>query len=167
MSLSRQFFREFRPFFRLLEDPFSRSPAVLSRNGTPSVFNDPFFRDVFPTSSVSLPAVDVSEEPNAYVVEAELPGVKKENVDVRIGDGGQSLTIEGRTFVRSSNDTPEVQATEGTETPTTTVESSTGMLLHLLTAIARTNTHTSLYRLTSTHTDFTTVYAANHRAQLL
>jgi len=126
MSLSRQLLREFRPFFRMLEDPFSRSPALLTRNGAaPSIFNDPFFRDVFPTSSASLPAVDVSEEPNAYVVEAELPGVKKENVDVRIGDGGQSLTIEGRTYVRSSN-TPEVQASEGTEVRATAPpESST------------------------------------------
>lgn len=129
MSLSRQLLREFRPFFRMLEDPFSRSPALLSRNGAPSVFNDPFFRDVFPTSSASLPAVDVSEEPNAYVVEAELPGVKKENVDVRIGDGGQSLTIEGRTYVRSSNNAPEVQTSEGTEVrATATPEASTGTL---------------------------------------
>ncbi|KAI0073754.1 HSP20-like chaperone, partial [Panus rudis PR-1116 ss-1] len=37
-----------------------------------------------------------------YIVEAELPGVKRENVEVRIGDGGRSLTIEGKIVNRRS-----------------------------------------------------------------
>lgn len=46
------------------------------------------------------PSVDVTEEPKNYIVEADLPGVKKENLDVTIGDGGHSVTIEGKTFRR-------------------------------------------------------------------
>ena len=46
------------------------------------------------------PAVDVTEEGNNYVIEAELPGVKKENISVRIGDGGKSVTIEGKVVSR-------------------------------------------------------------------
>ncbi|KAL5482727.1 hypothetical protein ACEPAI_9321 [Sanghuangporus weigelae] len=104
MSLTRQFLREFRPLFRMLEEPFGRQVGYPRRSaGSPfSVFNDPFFNNNFPSvSGMSVPAVDVSEEPNAFVVEAELPGVKKENIELRIGDNGQSLTIEGRTFIQS------------------------------------------------------------------
>lgn len=93
MSLTRQFLHDIRPLFRLLEEPFGRSPAFLPYNGrTRSLFDDPFFH----SPSSLRPAVDVTEEGNNYVVEAELPGVKKENVEVRIGDGGRSVTIEGK-----------------------------------------------------------------------
>ena len=116
MSLSRQFFRELRPLFRMLEEPLGRSsfvgPAALtpfsrSRGNPFAVFGDPFFQNS------NAPAVDVTEEPNAFVVEAELPGVKKENVDLRIGDNGQSLTIEGRTFFRSAPSEANAAVTEG------------------------------------------------------
>ena len=122
MSLTRQFLREFRPLFRMLEEPFGRSVAYPRRSAASpfSVFNDPFFNNGFPSvsgMSMNIPAVDVSEEPNAFVVEAELPGVKKENVDLRIGDNGQSLTIEGRTFVQSSQPTEGATAQTSTEAP--------------------------------------------------
>ena len=132
MSLARQFFREFRPLFRMLEEPFGPGgrygPTLL--HNTPgsaaAAFRDPFFS--LPFSNGGVPAVDVSEEPNAFVVEAELPGVKRENVDVRIGDNGQSLTIEGRTFIRSRqpgvNEQTEgqTQAQEGQAVQTATNE---------------------------------------------
>jgi HSP20 family protein len=80
---------------------------------------------------MSLPAVDVHEDGNAYVVEAELPGVKKENVELRIGDNGQSLTIEGRTVIRGGNqhEAPkaiEGQAKDGQTQSVTTAEGSAG-----------------------------------------
>ena len=101
MSLTRQFFRELRPLFRMLEEPFGR-PSTYGSLGYPSrrgaFFDDPFF-----TAPTSIrPAIDVSEQGDNYVVEAELPGVKKENVNVRIGDGGRTLTIEGKVFSRSA-----------------------------------------------------------------
>ncbi|KAL0961071.1 hypothetical protein HGRIS_006055 [Hohenbuehelia grisea] len=97
--IARNLLHEFRPLFRMLEEPLSRSPSYF---GLPSrsLLDDPFFRN----SALSRPAVDVSEEGNVYVVEADLPGVKKENVEVRIGDGGRSLTIEGRILSRRSAD---------------------------------------------------------------
>lgn len=104
MSLARQFFREMRPLFRMLEEPLGRPPAYMSGfPGPRALFDDPFFN-----SPAGLrPAVDVSEQGNNYIVEAELPGVKKENVNVRIGDGGRTLTIEGKVFSRSGE--PEQQ----------------------------------------------------------
>ncbi|KAI5122785.1 hypothetical protein M0805_000129 [Coniferiporia weirii] len=113
MSLTRHFLHELRPLFRMLDEPLGlQHPAfrsVLSRqSGSPFALGGPFFGSGF----VNAPAIDLSEESNAYVVEAELPGVKRENIEVRIGDNGRSLTIEGRTFTRSG-----APASEGEEKP--------------------------------------------------
>ena len=61
-----------------------------------SILDDPFFN----APHFARPAVDISEEGNQYIVETELPGVKKEDVAVRIGDGGRSVTIEGNIIQR-------------------------------------------------------------------
>ncbi|KAG9315888.1 HSP20-like chaperone [Chiua virens] len=118
MSISR-LLHEFRPLFRVLEEPLTRpSPAFY---GLPrSLLADPFF-----TSPTTLhPAVDMTEDGGNYIVEAELPGVKKENIDITVGDGGRTLTIQGRTFSRrpeSSESTAETSTMpgEGTETVVT------------------------------------------------
>ncbi|KLO19246.1 HSP20-like chaperone [Schizopora paradoxa] len=109
MSLTpRQFIREFRPLFRLLDEPFARPSNSLAPT---ALFNEPFFNRA--DFGRNLPAVDLTEHESEFVVDAELPGVKKENIDIRIGDGGQSLTIEGKSFVKSStssNAQPETPA---------------------------------------------------------
>lgn len=106
MSLARQFFREFRPLFRMLEEPLGVSP----RYGRPNPFFDnPFFH----SPRALRPAVDVTEEGNRYIVEAELPGVKKGDIEVRIGDGGRSLTIQGKVAERSPSQVPQAQVNEG------------------------------------------------------
>ncbi|KAH9854660.1 HSP20-like chaperone [Lenzites betulinus] len=110
MSLARHFFREMRPLFRMLEEPLGRPPTYLGGfpGSSRALFDDPFFN-----SSSLRPAVDVSEQGDRYIVEAELPGVKKENVNVRIGDGGRTLTIEGKVFSRSG-EPQQSQATNDT-----------------------------------------------------
>ncbi|KAH9936285.1 HSP20-like chaperone [Fomitopsis serialis] len=115
MSLARQFFHEMRPLFRMLEEPFGRTPSAFGAYPR-SMLDDPFFR----TPVMLQPAVDVTEEGNKYVIEAELPGVKKENVNVRIGDGGRSVTIEGKVVSRRG----EPQSTE-TSSATTSAENAT------------------------------------------
>ncbi|KDQ25778.1 hypothetical protein PLEOSDRAFT_1090145 [Pleurotus ostreatus PC15] len=114
MSLARHFFREFRPFFRMFEEPLTRSPAYY---GSPSraLFDDPFFQ--LAGFGLSRPAIDVTEEDNGYVVEADLPGVKKENVEVRVGDGGRSLTIEGKITRRSTAPENDATAPGNTDAP--------------------------------------------------
>jgi HSP20 family protein len=52
--------------------------------------------------------VDLREEGDKFIVNADLPGVKKDNVEIRIGDDGRSVTIEGK-FVQ---ETPEQGASE-------------------------------------------------------
>ncbi|KAG5652965.1 hypothetical protein H0H81_002863 [Sphagnurus paluster] len=89
MSLSRQLFRD---LFRVLDEP-------LMRPGFPSYFgglNHVGNRHSLFDLNLARPALDLKEEANQYVVEAELPGVKRENVEVRIGDAGRSVTIEGK-----------------------------------------------------------------------
>ncbi|KAI0335927.1 HSP20-like chaperone [Cubamyces sp. BRFM 1775] len=109
MSLARHFFRELRPLFRMLEEPLGRSPSYMGGRFPPrEFFDDPFFN----SPSMLRPAVDVSEQGDKYVVEAELPGVKKENVNVRIGDGGRTLTIEGKVFSRSGEQPQQAQTVD-------------------------------------------------------
>lgn len=62
-----------------------------------SPFRSSFF-DVAPfrrgeATSVTLPAVDVSETDRTYEITAELPGIDEKNVEVKVSDG--VLTIKG------------------------------------------------------------------------
>ncbi|PPQ66255.1 hypothetical protein CVT24_007273 [Panaeolus cyanescens] len=93
MSLARQFFREMRPFFRMLDEPFG-NPSHFYRGAyaVPPTRND-LFQDI---DVFNRPAVDISDQGDKYVVDADLPGVKKENIEVRVGDDGRSITIEGK-----------------------------------------------------------------------
>ncbi|KAJ3815363.1 HSP20-like chaperone [Lentinula lateritia] len=121
MSIARHIFNEFRPLFRMLEEPLTRSPALRYS----SVFNDPFFNG----PALARPAVDVSEEGNKYIIEAELPGVPKENVDVRVGDHGHSVTIEGKVTSRRGGpaitSTPESGNTSDAEPAITSAAADT------------------------------------------
>ncbi|KAL1736783.1 HSP20-like chaperone [Schizophyllum commune] len=92
MSLSR-ILNEFRPLVRMLDEPLFRAPGYYNPGfrGRSALLDDPFFQ-----SLNTRPAVDVSEDGTKYIVEAEVPGVKKDALEIRVGDGGQSLTIEGR-----------------------------------------------------------------------
>ncbi|KII86870.1 hypothetical protein PLICRDRAFT_43546 [Plicaturopsis crispa FD-325 SS-3] len=111
MSLTH-LLHEFRPLFRTLEDPLSRGVAPTFYAPARSLLEHPFFQS--PTQS----GVDLTEEGDNYIVEAELPGVKKENVNISIGDGGQSVKIEGK-VVRRGREAIEGwqrQAIEGGQT---------------------------------------------------
>ncbi|KIY67558.1 HSP20-like chaperone [Cylindrobasidium torrendii FP15055 ss-10] len=120
MSISRQLLNEFRPFFRMFDESFARSPAFMR-----GPFDEAFFGPSIAggqNQRFSRPAVDLSEEGNKYIVEADLPGVAKENIDVSIGDGGRSVTIEGKVTTRSPP--ADVQADSGTTAQTGEVVTS-------------------------------------------
>jgi HSP20 family molecular chaperone IbpA len=78
MSLTRSFFNDIHPLFRLVEDPQYGSPATQRSN-----------------NHQRQAVVELSEEEKEYVVRAELPGVQKKDLDIHIGNDGRSLTIEG------------------------------------------------------------------------
>ncbi|KDN43850.1 hypothetical protein RSAG8_05843, partial [Rhizoctonia solani AG-8 WAC10335] len=79
MSLSRNFFGDFEPLFRLVEDPRANSHPRQGIN-----------------HHQRQAVADISEEEKGYVVRAELPGVQKQDLDIHVGNDGRSLTIEGR-----------------------------------------------------------------------
>ena len=69
--------------------------ASLTRNNGREMtnpFSDDFFRYFFGSGSENF-RVDVKDEGKAYLMEAELPGMKKEDVHVSLEDG--VLTISG------------------------------------------------------------------------
>ena len=108
MSLARQFLREMRPLFRLLEDPVGRMPATYG--GFPS---NALSRMADFDNLIVRPAIDVSDMGDKYVVEADLPGVSKENLDIRIGDNRQSITIEGKVTERAMPNAEAEQQSTG------------------------------------------------------
>ncbi|KAG8697573.1 hypothetical protein FRC08_006442 [Ceratobasidium sp. 394] len=115
MSLSRSIFNEFRPLFHLIEDPFFSSPSYpLSRGARPEWWQ--------PFGLQRQANVELSEDGNEFVVQAEVPGVQKENLDVHLGGDGQSLTIEGRVHRVNKASQPAPAATEqATDNATTDV----------------------------------------------
>jgi HSP20 family protein len=46
-----------------------------------------------------IPAVDIREEENRYVLEADIPGVARENIDISLDDS--VLTVKGERTTRS------------------------------------------------------------------
>jgi HSP20 family protein len=73
--------------------------GMLARHRDISSMLDEFFNDEFwgltrpPNAGSFLPALDVLSTPKAYVVRIDLPGMTKEDVNIRVEDG--YMTIEG------------------------------------------------------------------------
>ncbi|CUA71683.1 hypothetical protein RSOLAG22IIIB_04729 [Rhizoctonia solani] len=96
MSLTRNFFGDFEPLFRLVEDPraYSQSRQGVNHHQRQAV-------------------AELSEEEKGYVVRAELPGVQKQDLDIHVGNDGRSLTIEGR--IHRTNRSQASEPTENKE----------------------------------------------------
>lgn len=77
-------FRELEEMSEHLNRMFSR-PAVTAKNGNEAL-----------TVADWIPTVDISETDGEYVIKAELPDVKKEDVKVTLEDGVLTLTGERR-----------------------------------------------------------------------
>jgi len=133
MSLTRALFNEFRPFFRVLDDPFmaSADPFAIAprhrhrRSRHPRQEDDILSQLGLGFPEVRTPRVQVTEEDNSYVVNAEVPGIKKEELDVSVGDGGRSLTIQAESSSGTppaSAATPVAEATQDASTSTTGTE---------------------------------------------
>ncbi|KAG2186190.1 hypothetical protein INT43_002628 [Umbelopsis isabellina] len=83
MSLNRVFpeiLRDASRAFALLEEPMFN---VARRNAFPSL-----------SSMMRYPATDIRETKDAYVLEAELPGIRKEDVDIEFQDN--TLVLRGK-----------------------------------------------------------------------
>jgi len=62
------------------------------------------------TAGVWLPPVDILESKDAYVIRAELPGMKKEDFNLEVNDG--TLTLSGERKVNSVSEGVEYHRTE-------------------------------------------------------
>ncbi|MCX7699197.1 MAG: Hsp20/alpha crystallin family protein [Candidatus Goldbacteria bacterium] len=67
---------------------------LIKRSGTPSKrdifadFFDSFFNtDLLPTSERLYPAVDIVEDKDKYVLKADIPGLKQDDIKVEVDDG--------------------------------------------------------------------------------
>lgn len=58
-----------------------------------SFFNTPMDREVFESSF----KVDVSEDDDKFLVEAEMPGIKKDSIDIDFDRGNLTLTVNSST----------------------------------------------------------------------
>ncbi|HWP30500.1 MAG TPA: Hsp20/alpha crystallin family protein [Fimbriimonadales bacterium] len=81
MLLTRKDFRNTLERFRAFDELASR-------------LFDEMFRDVEELSRGWVPKVDVKETPQEFTIYAELPGVKKEDIEVEMV--GDTLTIRGK-----------------------------------------------------------------------
>ncbi|UOQ45463.1 Hsp20/alpha crystallin family protein [Halobacillus salinarum] len=78
--------------------PFNNRNRSLRKDVPGNLFNmiDDFFNDSwFPTRNPMLDTfkVDVKETEHQYFVEAELPGVKKEDIHLRLNDGRLTISV--------------------------------------------------------------------------
>lgn len=79
--------------------PFNQNRSILRRRGFEDFYNmlDDFFNDTWlPGRSLLSDSfkIDVKETEKAYTVEAELPGVKKEEIKLELNDGRLSITVQ-------------------------------------------------------------------------
>ncbi len=80
----------------------SRYPVRNPARSRPSFFNDDIFSNLFRPSQLIeeaqstdlTPPIDIREREHDYLVSADMPGVKKDNVDVQIENGVLTVTGE-------------------------------------------------------------------------
>ena len=69
-------------------------PSILdAHNGWDELFSGLFPRNVNARSSNWLPATDIVEEEDHYVIKADLPGFRNKDINMTLHDG--TLTIKG------------------------------------------------------------------------
>lgn len=67
-------------------------------------FGDDFFSNFFNGFGSSQMNIDVRDEKSKYIIEAELPGVKKEDINIDIDNGVLTLSAETGSDKNEKND---------------------------------------------------------------
>jgi len=119
-------FNELRKVFRVLEEPLlhqNKSLPAPRRRQSPE--NDLFkalgLDNLDVLGGFSGASVTEAEDGKNYLVEAELPGIKKENLKVEFSDNGEVLHIEGfKGALPSSTSSESSTATAGDAPPAAT-----------------------------------------------
>ncbi|MDD3023869.1 MAG: Hsp20 family protein, partial [Syntrophomonadaceae bacterium] len=79
--------------------PFNRNRSMLRTTGFEDFYNmlDDFFNDIKPSTRSLVNdsfKIDVRENENDYCIDAELPGVKKEEIKIELNDGKFSIAVQ-------------------------------------------------------------------------
>lgn len=80
--------------------PFNRRNSLRRRGGFEDFYNvlDDFFTNPASMMSRSLEGdtfkLDIKEEEDKYLIEAEMPGIKKEEVEIDVRDGRLNISVE-------------------------------------------------------------------------
>lgn len=77
---------------------FNRKNSISRRGGFEDFYNllDDFFTDPFPSNrnfSRDTFKMDIEEKENEYIIEAELPGIKKEEINLELHEGRLIIAI--------------------------------------------------------------------------
>jgi HSP20 family protein len=79
-------------------------------NRVARLFGEPFTTTFTPENMIFNPAIDVTEQDEALIITAELPGMKKEEVELQIVNG--VLTIRGEKKQEKEKKTPRMHVFE-------------------------------------------------------
>ena len=88
-------------------NPVNRFAPRAHRLPMPEVFNDPFFRSVMGMAPVQRPhgmRVDVRETAEAYILEAELPGVALEDISLTVENDVLTIAAERKSATQEERD---------------------------------------------------------------
>lgn len=87
--------------------PFSRrNDNLLRRNdyfGINKLFDD-FFNDEFFTRWQSPVKADIRETEKEWIIDAEMPGVDKNNINVEVNDGYLTISVDQKNEVNEENE---------------------------------------------------------------
>lgn len=87
--------------------PYRRNRTLMQRPMN-SLFNDNFFRSFFDmTDAVGSLGfrVDVKEQDDRYIIEAELPGVAEDQINLTVDDGTLKISADTSTTQEENNET--------------------------------------------------------------
>lgn len=80
------------PISSIFDDFFDNRPLI------PSLIDDQFFK------TQSFPKINIIEEPNQFIVEAGLPGMNKEDLEVEFNSNLSTLKISGKKSSSTNNE---------------------------------------------------------------
>lgn len=89
--------------------PFNRNGSLLRQGGMRGFYNmlDDFFADTWlPERNLVFDTfkIDVKEDEKAYFIDAEMPGVKKEEINLALNDGRLSISVAREENIEDKNE---------------------------------------------------------------
>ena len=69
-------------------------PRFYQRNLFNDIFDDSFFRDGFGNQQMATMKTDIKEEEGKYLLDIELPGFEKEDINAELKDGYITITAK-------------------------------------------------------------------------